>query len=97
MTLGTVVNKSSFETRLNAGNFTFVDIGFFSFADGGFDIEVVETLTVDKLPEVVRENFVGKDGRFAVYVYPDGNVWNEKKARIIQIPPTTPGRIAPGL
>ena len=36
-----------------------------------------ELLTPDKLPEAVRKSFIGKDGRFAVYVYPTRNIWHE--------------------
>ncbi len=36
-----------------------------------------EELTVDRLPEIVREHFIGNDGRMVVYTYPTQNVWNE--------------------
>ncbi|HPQ67962.1 MAG TPA: MMPL family transporter [bacterium] len=36
-----------------------------------------EQLTVDALPEAIRENYIGKDGRMVVYTYPNGNIWNE--------------------
>ncbi len=37
-----------------------------------------EELTIEKLPEVVREHFIGYDGRMVVYTYPTQNVWNEQ-------------------
>ncbi|MCC6158248.1 MAG: MMPL family transporter [Deltaproteobacteria bacterium] len=36
-----------------------------------------EELTVEKLPAIVREHFIGNDGRMVVYMYPTQNVWNE--------------------
>jgi len=36
-----------------------------------------ERLTMEKLPDLVKENFIGKDGRLAVYLYPKGNIWHE--------------------
>ncbi|MCL4235885.1 MAG: MMPL family transporter, partial [Deltaproteobacteria bacterium] len=36
-----------------------------------------EELTIDGLPAIVREHFIGKDGRIVVYMYPTQNVWNE--------------------
>ena len=47
MAIGAVVYKRSFETGLDARNFSFVYIGFFAFASRCFDIEVVEQLAVD--------------------------------------------------
>ncbi|MDP8224785.1 MAG: MMPL family transporter [Candidatus Lernaella stagnicola] len=37
-----------------------------------------EVLTVARLPEQIRENFLGHDGRMAVFAYPTGNVWNKQ-------------------
>ncbi len=37
-----------------------------------------ETLTPEKLPGQIRENFMGKDGRMALFAYPTSNVWNKR-------------------
>ena len=48
MTLCAVVDKRSFKAGFNARDFTFVDVGFFLFVSGAFDIQVVQTLTVNQ-------------------------------------------------
>lgn len=48
VTFSAVVNEGSFKARFNAGDFTFVDIGFFLFMPGAFDIQVVQTLPINK-------------------------------------------------
>ena len=44
---GTVIDKGGFETGLDAGNDTLVDIAFALFLTGGFDVEIDQFLTVD--------------------------------------------------
>ena len=34
-------------------------------------------LGIDQLPGVVRDNFIGKDGRFLIYAYPAQYLWNQ--------------------
>ena len=41
MAFSTIVNKSGLKARLNAGNFTFVDVGLFLFVAWTFDVEVI--------------------------------------------------------
>ena len=43
-----VVDKGGLETGLDAGDFTFVDVGLFLLAGGDFDIQVVEFLAIDQ-------------------------------------------------
>ena len=47
MALGTIVNKRRFETGLDAGDDSLVNIAFFLFLGGQFDVEVNEFLTID--------------------------------------------------
>ena len=42
-----ITHEASFETRLNAGDDTFVNIGFALFSTSGFDVDVDEFLTID--------------------------------------------------
>jgi len=44
----TVIDKCRFEAGFNTGDFTFVDIGFFLLVSGAFDIQIVQTLAVNK-------------------------------------------------
>jgi uncharacterized protein len=37
-----------------------------------------ERLTVEKLPEVVRNNFIGDDGKYLVYAYPNDYLWTQE-------------------
>ena len=37
-----------------------------------------EKLGIDQLPSVIRDNFIGKDGKFLVYAYPEGYLWNQE-------------------
>ncbi len=39
MTLGAVINKRGFKAGFNAGDFAFVDVRFFLFVPGAFDIQ----------------------------------------------------------
>ena len=48
MTFSAVINKSSFQTRFNAGDFTFVDVCLFLFVPWTFDIQVIQTLPIYK-------------------------------------------------
>ena len=48
MTFSAVINKSSFQTRFNTGNFTFIDVGFFLLVSRTFDIQIVQTLPIYK-------------------------------------------------
>ena len=48
MTLGTIIHERRFQAGFDAGNFTLVDIGFLGFALGGFEIEIVEPLAINK-------------------------------------------------
>ena len=45
--LGAIIDKSSFEAGFDAGNLTLVDVRFFLFSRGYFDIEIVESLAID--------------------------------------------------
>jgi len=36
-----------------------------------------QELDKDKLPDVIKENFIGKDGRFLIYAYPGGYIWTK--------------------
>jgi len=36
-------------------------------------------LTVEKLPDDIRNTFIGKDGKFLVFAYPKQSVWGSKK------------------
>jgi hypothetical protein len=47
MALGTVVHKSSFQTGFDSGDSTLVDVRFFLFPGLGFDIQVMQGLTID--------------------------------------------------
>ena len=47
MSLGAVIDKGGFQTRLDAGDAPFVNIGFFLFAGGTFDIQIVQLLAID--------------------------------------------------
>ncbi len=48
VTLGAVIDENGFEARLDAGDDGLVDIGLFLLARRGFDVDVVEFLTIDK-------------------------------------------------
>ena len=48
MAFGTVVDKGRFQRRLDAGDAALVDIGFFLFAGGELDIEIVKSLAIDQ-------------------------------------------------
>ncbi len=48
MTLGAVINKRGFKAGFNAGDFAFVDVRFFLFVPGAFDIQVVQALPINK-------------------------------------------------
>lgn len=48
MTLGAVIDKRGFKARFNAGDFAFVDVRFFLFVPGAFDIQVVQALPINK-------------------------------------------------
>ena len=48
MALGAVVDEARFETRLDARDATFIDVGFFLFLGGYFDIEVVDSLSINQ-------------------------------------------------
>ncbi len=48
MTLGAIINKRGFETRFNTSDFAFVDVRFFLFVPGAFDIQVVQALPINK-------------------------------------------------
>ena len=47
MAFGTVVDKSGFETGLNARDDGFVDVAFTLFLGGRFNVEIDQFLTVD--------------------------------------------------
>jgi len=47
MSLFAVVDKASFQGRLNTGNNTFVNIAFALFTTGSFDINIDEFLTIN--------------------------------------------------
>lgn len=38
-----------------------------------------DLLTLEKLPEDIRNTFTGKDGKFLIFAYPSGSVWVSKK------------------
>ncbi len=48
VTFSAVINKSSFQTRFNAGDFTFVDVCLFLLVPWTFDIQVIQTLPIYK-------------------------------------------------
>ena len=48
MSFSAVINKSRFQTGLNAGDFSFIDVGLFLFVSRAFDIQVVQTLSIHK-------------------------------------------------
>ncbi len=37
-----------------------------------------EPLGIEGLPQSIRDNFIGKDGRFLVYAYPSGYIWKKE-------------------
>ena len=47
MSLGAVIDECSFETGFDSGYFAFINIGFFLFSGGNFDIEIVQALAID--------------------------------------------------
>ena len=46
MAVATVIDKGSFETGLDAGDFTLVYVGFFLASGGYLDIKIVELLAI---------------------------------------------------
>lgn len=38
-----------------------------------------EVLTLEKLPEDIRNTFMGKDGKFLIYAYPNRTIWESRK------------------
>ncbi|SLY42032.1 Uncharacterised protein [Klebsiella quasivariicola] len=48
MTLGAVIDKRGFKAGFNAGDLAFVDVRFFLFVPGAFDIQVVQALPINK-------------------------------------------------
>ncbi|VDZ74006.1 Uncharacterised protein [Atlantibacter hermannii] len=48
MSFSTIINESGFETRFNAGDFSFVDVRFFLFVARAFNIQVVQALPINK-------------------------------------------------
>ncbi len=48
VSLSAVINEGGFKAGFDAGNFTFIDIGFFLFVSWAFDIQIVQTLSVYK-------------------------------------------------
>jgi len=48
MAFSTVVYECGFQARFNAGDFAFVDVRFFLFMPRTFDIQVVQTLPINK-------------------------------------------------
>lgn len=36
-----------------------------------------DRLGIDQLPQAIRDNFIGKDGRMILYVYPKGYIWTK--------------------
>jgi len=48
VTLCAIIDKRSFKAGFNASDFTFVDVGFFLFVSRTFDIQIVQTLTVNQ-------------------------------------------------
>jgi hypothetical protein len=48
MALGTEIHESGFQAGFHSGHLAFIDIGFLLDAGAVFDIEVVESLTVDE-------------------------------------------------
>ena len=52
MAIFTVVDKASFKTWFDAGDDTFIDIGFALFTAGGFDINIDQLLAVNNTTRV---------------------------------------------
>ncbi len=48
MTFCTVIDEGRFKAGFDTGDFTFVDIGFFLFVSWAFDIQIVQTLTINQ-------------------------------------------------
>ena len=48
MALSAVIDKRSFEAGFNAGDLTFVGVGFFLFVSGAFNIQIVQTLSINQ-------------------------------------------------
>ena len=46
--IGAEIHEGSFEARLNAGNTSFIDVGFFLLAGAGFNVEVKQALAVNQ-------------------------------------------------
>jgi uncharacterized protein len=36
------------------------------------------SLGIEQLPQIVRDNFIGDDGRFLIYAYPEGYIWQRE-------------------
>lgn len=48
MALGTEIDEGGLETGLDTRNAATVDVGFFLFPSTGFDVEVVQALSIDE-------------------------------------------------
>ena len=48
VSFSTVIDKCCFKTWFNAGDLTFIDVGFFLFVSWAFNIQVVQTLPINK-------------------------------------------------
>ncbi len=48
MPFSAVVNKCGFKAGFNAGNLAFIDVGFFLFVSRAFNIQIVQTLSVNE-------------------------------------------------
>ena len=48
VTFSAVINKGSFQARFNSGDFTFVDVRFFLLVSRTFNIQIVQTLPINK-------------------------------------------------
>ena len=47
MALFSIIDKSGFQAGLYTGNFTLVDIGFFTLTGSTLDVQIVKVLSVD--------------------------------------------------
>ena len=47
MAISAVVNKCSFEARLDSGDLAFINVGFLLFSCAVFDIQIIELLTIN--------------------------------------------------
>jgi len=40
--------------------------------------QVLKPVTVDDLPKIIKDSYIGRDGTYLTTIYPEGDVWNDE-------------------